>query len=165
MSMSDPDYIAQLAALKTQGRRFARLNRLLVALLGLWIFAGVLYVPLKRVGATLYQGAEVGSALLAVGDALAPAAPAVALLIGLWTAGGLFQRFAAGEPFAAENGAALARLGTWLLVAAAVAFLLGGAVFLVGMAPALAVAGLMLRMVGSALGMAARLKADHDGIL
>lgn len=142
-------------------------------IMGLWIFLDAAYVPLKAVGAALATaGADLGLAVRGVLMALSGVVHVFALAGAAWSARGLFRRFAAGEVFTGANGAALGRVGDWLIASAflsvTVAVHAAGAVGVVEAgvgwpaAVTLGVVGLAIRLLGRAFAAAAALKAENE---
>ncbi len=138
-----------------------------------YIFLDAAYVPLKGVGAALMTpGADMFAAVRGVLMAMAGVIHVFALLGAAWSARGLFRRFAAGEVFTGANGAALGRVGDWLIgsafLSATVAIhfdeVRGAAVNGVSWPAALAlgIVGLAIRLLGRAFGAAAALKAENE---
>jgi hypothetical protein len=141
----------------------------------LWLFSEAAWRPLKSLAAALTTPAAGEEAIVLLRSLLAET-PAFALMGALWTARGLFGRFAHGEALTPASGRALSVIGAWFIASA-----LASGTFSSAMsgAPALALAtppavsaeivlgcvGAALILLGRAFSAAAAIKADHDQIV
>jgi len=140
----------------------------------LWLFSEAAWRPLKGVVASS-GGGLAGAAWARLFDALLAEAPAFALMGALWTARGLFHRFALGDALTPASGRSLSLIGLWFLASALVSSLVPSrsvpesGVFIappgVSMEIVLGCVGAALVLLGRAFAAAAAIKADHDQIV
>jgi len=141
----------------------------------LWVFSDAIWRPLK-----VFVAAQGSPAASAGGAALARAVlaqtPTFALMGALWTAIGLFNRFAQGEALTAASGRSLSRIGGWFIASAIASGLFSDvpampAMRAMTMPPAidaelvLCCVGAALVLLGRAFSAAAAIKAEHDQIV
>jgi len=141
----------------------------------LWLFTEAAWSPLKTLVAAL-PTPHVWTAALALSRTLLDETPAFALMGALWTARGLFGRFADGEALTPASGRSLSVIGGWCLASLFFSGVFSSAAF-VPYKPAfgaplaisteilLGCVGAMLVLLGRAFSAAAAIKADLDQIV
>jgi len=141
----------------------------------LWLFSEVAWRPIKALVAALNTPGA-GPAAIDLAHALLNHTPVFALMGALWTAIGLFRRFAQGEALSPASGRALSVIGGWFLASVLAAALFTDDVHappVTGFTAPLAVdaeivlgcVGAALVLLGRAFAAAAAIKADHDQIV
>jgi hypothetical protein len=166
---------------KLQQRLVRGSRRLAVAFTALfwfglfWLFAEAAWRPLKAVVAAL-PTPHAWAAVLGLSRDLLAETPAFALMGALWTARGLFGRFASGEALTPASGRSLSIIGGWFLASLFCSGVFSSATSLPP-APAfgaplaisteilLGCVGAMLILLGRAFSAAAAIKADLDQIV
>lgn len=164
--------------LRAESRTLAMVFGVVFAVVALWLFGDVSYVPLKQFGAALATPeADAVATAAAYGRIVVQVLPVVLMLGALWSARDLFRQFAAGDVFTPASGAKLGRIGDWLIAGAVAGIVASPAVEIVTSAGAptdlrfdhlsLAVGcvGLAIRLIGRAFVSAAEIKAENDQIL
>jgi len=140
-----------------------------------WLFSEAAWIPLKEVAAAL-PTPRAGQEFVGLARALLAETPAFALMGALWTARGLFRRFAGGEALSPATGRSLSVIGGWFLASALASGMFPGAPAgapsatftahpAVSAEIVLGCVGASLILLGRAFSIAAAMKADHDQIV
>jgi hypothetical protein len=156
-------------------RRLASVFTVLFWFGAFWIFSEAAWRPLKEVAAALHTP-KAGEAALGLSQALLAETPAFALMGALWTARGLFARFARGEALTAASGRSLSVIGAWFIASALASGTFSSspttpptpaftAPPTVAAEIVLGCVGVALILLGRAFSAAAAIKADHDQII
>jgi hypothetical protein len=156
-------------------RRLAFAFTVLFWIGALWLLSETAWRPLKEVAAVFPSGRTV-DAMLGLIRALLAETPAFALMGALWTARGLFRRFARGEALTIASGRSLSIIGCWFLASALASGTFSSAPSsrptaafaeppTISAEIVLGCVGAALILLGRAFSAAAAIKADHDQIV
>ena len=161
------------SGVETHSRQLAQIFGWAFWLTAFWLITSVSYLPLKRFGIALgTPEVDALAAGMAFARVLFGHLPVIIAMGAVYTARRLFVQFSTGRIFVPETGVNLARIGDWLIVSAAAAFLLPGSSRPEGVdetyltdtyfAVVMVLVGLSIRLFGRTFRIAADIKADND---